>query len=157
MGVRTVSETALILSLFKGKGLKAYLKDNYRGITMLPTLRKIYETILLKRIEKLASERNFFSDLQFGFKEGVGCIEASFTVLETTNHIIERGGKVFACYLDVKKLLALFGLMDCCSKFFFDMGGDSIFWLNSLTNKKQSKDLCGGERVKVMGDSFAVS
>ena len=47
---------------------------------MFPTLCKIYE-IMLKRIEKFASERNFFSDLQFGFKEGVGCIEASFTIL----------------------------------------------------------------------------
>ena len=50
---------------------------------MFPTLCKIYEIILLKRIEKFASERNFFSDLQFGFEEGVGCIEASFTILET--------------------------------------------------------------------------
>ena len=72
MGVPTLLKTNLILPLFKGKGLKAYLKDNYRGITMFPTLCKIYEIILLKRIEKFASERNFFSDLQFGFKVGRG-------------------------------------------------------------------------------------
>ena len=83
IGVPTLLKTTLILPLFKGKGLKANLKDNYRGITMFPTLCKIYEIILLKRIEKFASERNFFSDLQFGFKEGVDCIEASFTILET--------------------------------------------------------------------------
>ena len=37
----------VILPLFKGKGAKAYNKNNYRGITLFPTLRKIYEMILL--------------------------------------------------------------------------------------------------------------
>ena len=36
-----------------------------------------------KKDRKVCLERNYFSDLQFGFKEGVGCIEASFTILET--------------------------------------------------------------------------
>ena len=83
MRVPTLLKATLILPLFKGKDLKAYLRDNYRGTTMFLTLCKIYEVILLNRIEKFASERNFFSDFQFGFKEGVGCIEASFTILET--------------------------------------------------------------------------
>ena len=129
MGVPTLLKTTLILPLFKGKGLKAYLKDNYRGITIFPTLCKIYEIMLLKRIEKFASERNYFSDLQFGFKEGVGCIEASFTILETINHIIERGGKVFACYLDVKKAFDTVWIDGLLFKLFFDLGIDSKFWL----------------------------
>ena len=29
-------------------------------------------------------------DMQFGFKEGVGCTEASFTILKTINHMLER-------------------------------------------------------------------
>ena len=49
---------------------------------MEPT-SKIYETILLNRLEKFAADSEYFSELQFGFREGVGCIEASFTILET--------------------------------------------------------------------------
>ena len=37
-------KTGLVLPLFKGKGTKAN-KDNYRGITLFPTRRKIYEMI----------------------------------------------------------------------------------------------------------------
>ena len=37
----------IILPLFKGKGARANNKDNYRGITLFPTLSKIYEMILL--------------------------------------------------------------------------------------------------------------
>ena len=43
-----------ILPLFKGKGVKANNKDNYRGITLFPTLCKIYEMVLLNRLEKYA-------------------------------------------------------------------------------------------------------
>ena len=33
----------------------------------------------------------------------MGCTEASFTILETINHMLERGSKVFSCFLDVRK------------------------------------------------------
>ena len=78
-----------ILPLFKAKGTKANNKDNYRGITIFPTFCKVYELILLRRLERFANENNFFSHLQFGFQEGAGCIEASFTSLETINHYLE--------------------------------------------------------------------
>ena len=39
--------------------------------------------------------------MQFGFQEGIGCIEASFTILETINHMLERGCKTFSFFLDV--------------------------------------------------------
>ena len=84
-------QTGIILPFFKGKGVKANDKNNYRGITLFPTLCKIYEMILLNRLEKFAVDKGYFFQLQFGFSEGVGCIEASFTILETINHMLERG------------------------------------------------------------------
>ena len=73
------------MPLFKGKGAKANNKDSYRGITLFPTLCKIYEMVLLNRLEKFDADRGYFFELQLGFREGVGCIEASFTILETIN------------------------------------------------------------------------
>ena len=93
----------VILPLFKGKGAKANNKDNYRGITMFPTLCKVYRMILLNRLEAFAKQRGFFSEMQFGFQEDVGCIEASVVTLETINHMLERGSKIFSCFLDVPK------------------------------------------------------
>ena len=96
-------KTGIILPSFKGKGIKANDKNNYRDITLFPTLCKIYEMILLNRLEKFAVDKGYFSQLQFGFSEGVGCIEASLTILETINHMLEQGSKVFGCFLDVRK------------------------------------------------------
>ena len=52
--------TGVILPLFKGKGAKPNNKDNYRGITLFPTLCKIYEMVLLSRLEKLRNSRDSF-------------------------------------------------------------------------------------------------
>ena len=96
-------KVGIILPLFKGTGANANNKDNYRGITLFPTLCKIYEMILLNRLEKYAAQIGFFSEMQFGFQESVGCTETSFTIIETINHMLERGSKVFSCFLDVRK------------------------------------------------------
>ena len=45
----------------------------------------------------------FLSEMQFGFQDGVGCTEASFTITETINHMLERVRKAFSCFLDVRK------------------------------------------------------
>ena len=59
--------------------------------------------IPLSRSEPFAKQRSFFSEMQFGFQEVVECIEASFVIFETINHMLERGSKVFSCFLDVRK------------------------------------------------------
>ena len=61
----------IILPLFESKGAKANNKDNYREITLFPTLCKIYEMILLNRLEKFAIDSEYFSEMQFSFKERV--------------------------------------------------------------------------------------
>ena len=122
-------KTGLILPLFKGKGAKANNKDNYRGRTLFPTLCKIYEMILLNRLETYATEKGYFSELQFGFREGVGCIEASFIILETINHMLERGSKVFSCFLDVRKAFDTVWIDGLLYKLFIDLGINGNMWL----------------------------
>ena len=64
-------KTGVILPLFKGKGAKANNKDSYRGITLFPTLCKIYEMVLFNRLENYAKQNRLFSNLQSGFQKGV--------------------------------------------------------------------------------------
>ena len=121
--------TGVILPLFKGKGAKANNKDNYRGITLFPTLCKIFEMVLLKRLEKFAEQMGLFSNMQFGFKEGVGCTEASFTILESINHMLEHGNKVFGCFLDVRKAFDTVWIDGLLFKLFSEFGIRGRMWL----------------------------
>ena len=60
--------------------------------------------------------------MQFGFQEGVGSSEASFTILETINHMLEHGSKVFKCFLDVHKAFDTVWIDDLLYKLFLDFG-----------------------------------
>ena len=122
-------KTGVILPLFKGKGAKANNKDNYRGITMFHILCKMYEMILLNRLEVFAKQKGFFSEMQFGFQEGIGCIEASFTILETINHMLERGCKIFSCFLDVRKAFDTVWIEGLLFKLFIELGVGGRMWL----------------------------
>ena len=47
--------TGVILPLFKGKRAKPSNKDSCKGVTMFSTLCKIYEMVLLNKLEKHAA------------------------------------------------------------------------------------------------------
>ena len=92
-------KSGIILPLFKCKGAKANNKDNYRRITLFPTLCKIYQMILINRLDNFAAYKGFFSEMQFGFQEGVGCTEASFTILETMITYLSAVARCSAAFL----------------------------------------------------------
>ena len=101
VSVSSGSLMGMILPLFKGKGLKACEKGNYRGITIFPVIIKVLK--FLRGLENFAKEKGYFSHLQYRFSADSGCSDASFVIMEAINHIKEREGKVFACFLDVRK------------------------------------------------------
>ena len=84
LAVPTESLTGIVLPLFKGKGPKASEKDNYRGITLFSVVIKFFEMVILTRLEKFAND--YFSHFQFGFKNRIGCIEASFLINEAISY-----------------------------------------------------------------------
>ena len=106
-------------------------------------LCKICEMILLNRLEKFAADNEYFSKLQFGFREGVGCIEASFNILETINHLLERGSKVFSCFLDVRKAFDTVWIDGLLFKLFSELGINGRMWL-------VIKDLYTNVKAKVL-------
>ena len=85
--------------------------------------------ILLNRLEVFAKQKGFFFEMQFGFQEGIGCIEASFTILETINHMLERGCKIFSCFLDVRKAFDTVWIDGLLFKLFIELGVGGRMWL----------------------------
>ena len=66
---------------FKGNKINTDSKD-YRGITINPIISKIFEHCLLKFLSTLET-----SDRQFGFKKGLGCVDAI--------HLFKKNYKLF--------------------------------------------------------------
>ena len=87
--------------------------------------------ILLSRLEVFAKQKGFFSEMQFGIQEGIGRIEASFTILETINHMLEWGCKVFSCFLDVRKAFDTVWIDGLLHKLFKELVVGCRMWLTT--------------------------
>ena len=64
----------LIVSLVKDKTGDINNVSNYRGITLITVISKLFEGVLLE----ICSEVLQSDHLQFGFKKGLGCSNAIF-------------------------------------------------------------------------------
>ena len=80
------------------------LQDNNRGITLLPTVRKIFEKSLMNtKISKWVKENQIIDDLQGAAQDHCSSLETNWVVRETICHYLEQNSKVYVCMLDVKK------------------------------------------------------
>ena len=89
----------LVVPIIKEKLLNANDLNNYRGITLIPVISKLFELVILE----VGKEYFNTDELQFGFKAGSGCSHAIFLMTETIKYFLEKGSSVFVAALDLKK------------------------------------------------------
>ena len=75
--------------------------NNYRGISLLSHAGKVMTTILQLRI--LKRTETILSEAQAGFRPGRGTIDQLFTLKQLTEKYLERGKKLYLCYIDFEK------------------------------------------------------
>jgi hypothetical protein len=90
---------AQIVILHKS-GSRANL-DNYRGISLLDIIGKVYTRVLLGRLQAAMDSR--LHEAQMGFRPGRSCSDALFTINQLTNWSREFQQPLFACFVDLKK------------------------------------------------------
>jgi len=73
--------------------------DDFRGITKSPILSKVFEYCLLDRYGNFLTS----SDVQFGFKKGLGCRNAIYRVCDIVDRFVELRSTVKICALDLTK------------------------------------------------------
>ena len=91
---------ACIVPLYKGKGDK-YECGNYRGISLLSVVGKLYGRVLINRIS--GATDCVIGDEQCGFRRGRGCVDQVFAVRQVCEKAIERGKEVVWAFMDLEK------------------------------------------------------
>ena len=94
-------KVAKVIPIFK-KGNRNY-PENYRPISLLPSINKLLEKTIEKRLRIFLKDNNTLFDYQFGFRK---CHDTSHALLETINCIrthLDNGENVLGLYLDLKK------------------------------------------------------
>lgn len=78
--------------------------DNYRGISLLSILGKVFATILNKRLSGWASENNKIDEVQSGFRAGYSTIDNVFVLFSIVQkYLLKRSGKLYVCFVDFRK------------------------------------------------------
>lgn len=89
----------IMIPLLKSTDSDSTKCENYRGLTLSPVISKIFEYVLLQKFEGHLKT----SDLQFGFKHGIGTSDALFTLKNTVKHLTRNGCTVNLVALDISK------------------------------------------------------
>lgn len=97
--------TSILVPIYKGKGATDDL-SNFRGISILPALTKLYALVLERRLSTALQAVGLRADSQFGFRQGRGTQEAAFvlqSVLDT--RALDAGAKAkrLAVFVDFQK------------------------------------------------------
>ena len=90
-----------IIPLFKS-GDKAE-PSNYRGITLLSSLGKLFSRTLNNRLVKWAEKYNVYIEAQAGFRKGMSTIDNIFILNGLISHCLSNNRKLFCAFVDFKK------------------------------------------------------
>jgi hypothetical protein len=90
---------SVIVPVVKDKNGKCNDYENFRPISLVNMLSKVFELCISLRLSNLFK----VDDLQFGFVEGKGCQKALFSLETIVNYYTCRGSTVFMAALDATK------------------------------------------------------
>jgi hypothetical protein len=89
----------VVILIIKDKSGNPSVVDNYRPITLSPVISKVFEHCLITVFSTFISSDN----LQFGFKPGLSCSDAIFTLRTVCDYFNKRGSNIYVASLDASK------------------------------------------------------
>ena len=125
--IPTCFRIGIQIPLFKGKDLDNLDPSNYRGITLLSTLNKIFEILIWHRLKEWWTDEKVISDLQGACKSGLSCIHTAYLLQETVATSMEDNEQCFVAFFDVAKAFDTVWI-DGLFKQIYDLGITGKTW-----------------------------
>jgi len=89
----------IVIPLYK-KGDRMDL-NNYRGITLMDVVGKLFGKIVNNRLE--AWYRDLLAEEQAGFRKGRGCVDQGYTLAQVVLKRLEMQKDSYLCFVDLRK------------------------------------------------------
>ena len=77
--------------------------NNYRGITIISCLGKLFTKIMNDRLSRFVEEKNILSDVQYGFRKNRSTIDCLFIIKGLIDIMFAKGLKLYVCFIDYEK------------------------------------------------------
>ena len=94
-------------SISKHKKDSTDLPENYRGVTLLDTLGKLFTKILNSWLTDWAENYQVYIEAQAGFRSKMGTTDNIFALHGLITHLINQGKKRFCALVDFRKAFDL--------------------------------------------------
>ena len=76
---------------------------NYRGITLLSTIGKLFTRILNNRLNDWAEEYHVYIEAQAGFRKNMGTTDNIFILNSLITHVLNQNKKLYCVFVDFTK------------------------------------------------------
>lgn len=76
---------------------------NYRPISVLPVISKIFEKVLHTRLESFLNSKNFFYKKQYGFRQKSNTLAATIDLITAIKNKIDQKQIALGIFIDLKK------------------------------------------------------
>ena len=124
---------------------------NYRPISILPLINKLFEKLIVSRIDSFIERNNILCDSQFGFRRGKDTEQATLKLLDCVTKVLQEGSLGAIMFLDFSRA---FDTVDHATLLYkldrYGIRGVALDLISSyLSNRKQCVYLNGAYSNKL--------
>ncbi len=98
---RKCGRRGIIIPLHKNGSVSE--ANNYRGITLVSCMAKLFTKILNKRMQDWSDSNDVITDAQFGFRKGRSTVDAIFVLHELIVKTLNENNRLYCAFVDLKK------------------------------------------------------
>lgn len=132
-------------------------KCNYRPISCLPTLDKIFENLLYKQISNMVDTKNLLYKHQYGFRRGVGTQNALIDLVDMICNKLSEKQMVGAIFLDLKKAFDTIDHNILLNKLnIFGVGPNSLDLLADFLNNRRQYVVVDSSKSEIKVNNIGV-
>lgn len=97
----TTWSDAILVPIFKSG--KVNDAANYRGISLVSSMGKLFTTVLNVRLLEWATHNDIITDAQFGFRTGYSTTDAVFSLYSVIQNTLCKNKRLYCCFVDYLK------------------------------------------------------
>ena len=138
----------LIIPIYKKKGSAAD-PNNYRGITLLSCLGKLFTCCVNTRLGCYLNDKGIIGEEQAGFREGYSTYDHIFVLNELINIYLQKKKRLYCCFIDYQKAFDTINRTALWGKILKSEINGNIF--NVIFNMYQNAKSCVKEQTLMSG------
>ena len=131
-----------------------HILDNYRPISLLSTMSKVFEKVVFHQVYDYFSSNNLFYENQYGFRKKHSTEIAAIELVDRILGHLDQGNIPISVFLDLSKAFDTINHAILIQKLsFYGLRATPLKWFQSyLENRHQYTDFCGAKspQTKIM-------